>query len=118
MLTASARAGLMLHCTGFCPIGLLSSLAGRLHPFSVRIDSACDRCGACSSACRYGALTRPDLEAHRPGPTCTLCGDCLAACGRGRLAYGLPGCAPDTARRVFLLLVVILHTLFLGVARL
>lgn len=118
MAFVSRRTGAMIHCTGYCPIGLTSNILGRLSPFRISISSECDRCGACSPTCRYGALTAPDLEARKPGLPCTLCGDCLGACQRGRLSYAFPGCSAETARQAYLVLIVILHALFLGVARL
>ncbi|MBP7635238.1 [Fe-S]-binding protein [Candidatus Ozemobacteraceae bacterium] len=117
MFFISRGRGVMMHCTVYCPIGLLSTTFGRLNPFRVRIAPSCDACGACSRSCRYGALQREHLASHTPGWTCTLCGDCLGACARGNLGYAFPGLGQTTARRLFLAVIVILHTVFLGVAR-
>lgn len=117
MATASRRLGLMAHCTAFCPIGALSNLLGKVAPFRLRIHADCSRCGACTRACRYGALEGPDIERGRPGFTCTLCGDCLASCRQRSIAYRFPGLPAEAARRLFLVLVVSLHAVFLGVAR-
>ncbi len=117
MAFASRRLGLMAHCTAYCPIGLLSALAGRISPWRIRIGPDCTRCGACTRVCRYGALEEGDFAAGRPGLNCTLCGDCLKPCRQGALAYRFPGLGAAAARRVFLVLVVSLHAVFLGVAR-
>jgi ferredoxin len=118
MVIWSRRVGAMTHCVSYCPIGLVSTTFGRVNPFRVRIASGCDGCGACSSACRYGALRAEHIEALRPGPSCTLCGDCVGRCRTDRLGYRLFGMEPGRAREVFITLVVALHAGFLGVARL
>jgi len=118
MATASRAAGVMVHCTMFCPIGLIGNVLGRISPWRVRIGPGCDGCGRCSRACRYLALSPADLARGRPGLSCTLCGDCVGACPSGRIGFRFPGLSPDAARRAFLTLVVALHAVFLGVARL
>ena len=118
MLAASRRAGAMVHCTAFCPIGLLGNLLGRLTPWRMAIRrDTCTRCGACALACRYSALSQGDIEAGRPGLSCTLCGDCVAACPHRSMGYRLPGLSPQAARAAFLTLAAALHAVFLGVAR-
>ncbi|MFZ5811651.1 MAG: 4Fe-4S binding protein [Thermodesulfobacteriota bacterium] len=124
MLTLSRRRGMMVHCTAYCPIGLVGNLLGKLSPFRLRMDAGCDRfsrCGACARACRYGALSERDLARGRPGLTCTLCGDCVGVCPRRNpathMGYRLFSLSPETSRRVFLAVVVSLHAVFLGVAR-
>ena len=85
MVLASRRLGVMAHCTLFCPIGWIATRAGRrLSPFRIRIGAGCDDCMACSTACRFGALTREDIAARRAGPSCTLCGDCVRPCAKDR----------------------------------
>lgn len=118
MIAWSRRRGWMVHCTVFCPTGLVAVWLGKLSPFRLRIDAGCDRCGACSLACRYGALGPEDLARRRPGLSCTLCGDCLGRCPRRSLFYRLPWGRPATARTAFVALVTALHAVFLGVARL
>ncbi|MGE4296724.1 MAG: 4Fe-4S binding protein [Desulfovibrionaceae bacterium] len=117
MATWSRRMGAMTHCAMYCPMGLLASLCGRLHPWRMRMLSGCTQCGKCALVCRYGALTKADIERGRPGMSCTLCGDCVAGCPHGQLAYAFPGLSAATARTVFIVLVVALHAVFLGVAR-
>ncbi len=117
MALISRKSGAMVHCTAYCPIGLVNNLIGRILPWRVTIGSGCTQCGLCSRACRYNALTRPDLEKGRPGLTCSLCGDCLPRCPHGHLGYSFPGLTRERARQVFVVLVAGLHTVFLAVAR-
>ncbi|MBS3778984.1 MAG: hypothetical protein KGY41_01170, partial [Desulfovermiculus sp.] len=60
-------------------------------------------------------------ELHAPVPalilTCTLCGDCVGQCPNGLIGYRFPGLNPEQARTAFVVLIVSIHTLFLGVAR-
>ncbi len=117
MAFASRRSGTMVHCTSYCPIGLVNNLIGRMLPWRVTIGSGCTQCGLCSKACRYNALSKIDLERGRPGLTCSLCGDCLPRCPHGHLGYRFPGLTRQRARQVFLVLAAGLHTVFLAVAR-
>jgi len=117
MATLSRATGVMVHCTMYCPIGLLGNVLGRLSPWRIRIAEGCDGCGRCSRVCRYLALTPADLAASRPGSTCTLCGDCVGACPGARIGFRFPGLSPTAARQAFFALVVALHAVFLGVAR-
>jgi ferredoxin len=111
------RSGTMVHCTTYCPIGLVNNLIGKVLPWRIGIGSGCTRCGLCSRACRYNALTAHDLEKGRPGLTCSLCGDCLPRCPHGHLGYSFPGLTREHARQAFVILVSGLHTVFLAVAR-
>ena len=117
MVFVSRKRGMMVHCTTYCPMGLVANVLGRLTPWRIRIGSGCTRCGACYSRCRYNALD--DLRAAKgtPAISCTLCGDCVSACAHGQLGYRFPGLSPERARTVFLVLAVSLHALFLGMAR-
>lgn len=116
MLLWSRQSGVMVHCTLWCPIGLVNNLVGRLSPWRVRIAPECTACGLCSRACRYNALTPADLQRKKTGMTCSLCGDCLAQCPHGHLAYTFAG-RQRWSREVFVVLVTVLHTVFLAVAR-
>jgi ferredoxin len=117
MLAFTRATGTMVHCTVFCPIGLVADLLGKLSPFRIRIGSGCTACGKCGRVCRYDALSPQDIERKRPALTCTLCGDCVGPCKHGAIGYRFPGLTPDRARTVFIVLVVSLHAAFLGVAR-
>ncbi|KAB1441126.1 4Fe-4S binding protein [Pseudodesulfovibrio senegalensis] len=117
MFVFSRRAGLMVHCTTFCPMGLLAVVFGRLSLWRIRIDTNCSRCSACFSHCRYNALSEEAMVAGQPGMNCTLCGDCVAACPGGHVAYSFPFLNSVNSRALFLTLVISLHAVFLGVAR-
>ena len=117
MVLFSRRRGTMVHCTVYCPVGLLADWIGRLNPFRVGFDPACDGCGACNRACRYNALTAGDIGRRKPGISCTLCGDCLPSCPKSALHYALFRLDPAKARTVFVVTVLVLHAVFLGVAR-
>jgi polyferredoxin len=117
MALFSRKSGTMVHCTAYCPIGLVNNLIGKCLPWRVRMGSGCTRCGLCSKACRYSALTPTDMEKGRPGLTCSLCGDCLPRCPHGHLGYSFPGLDGQNSRRVFVVLVAGLHAVFLAVAR-
>lgn len=121
MLLASRRRGLLVHCTLFCPVGLLATALGRINPFRVVIAEGCDRCMRCKLACRYDALDAEAIERGRPRATlCTLCGDCLASCRERFLEYRLFGGSwgrPDVVRGAFIALTVALHAATLGLAR-
>jgi len=118
MVFASRRVGSMIHCTMYCPIGPVAGVMGKLSPFRLRInDTTCNDCGACALKCRYGALRPENIAAHAPGITCTLCGDCVGSCKGRSIEYRFVRLSPNMARTVFLVLVVSLHAVFLGVAR-
>lgn len=117
MATASRATGVMVHCTAYCPIGIVGNVLGKIAPWRVRIGPGCDGCGRCSRVCRYLALTPEDLAKGRPGLSCTLCGDCVGTCPGSRIGYRFPGLSPEAARSAYFTLVVALHAVFLGVAR-
>ncbi|MBG0789335.1 MAG: 4Fe-4S binding protein [Desulfovibrionaceae bacterium] len=117
MVFASRRAGAMVHCTAFCPMGLAANVFGRLSPWRIRIGADCTRCGACFALCRYGALDEARVKRGVPALSCTLCGDCVSACAHNQIGYRFPGLSGDHARTLFIVLAVALHAMFLGVAR-
>lgn len=117
MLTLSRKKGTMVHCTTYCPMGIVANLFGRLSPWRLKIGRDCTGCNACFSRCRYSALDEAALESGRPGLSCTLCGDCVGACRHGQIEYEFPGLTAEKARIAFIATVVSLHAIFLGVAR-
>ncbi len=115
MASVSARRGWLAHCTSFCPLGWLVVRLGRISPFRLRIVPSCRSCGACRADCRHGALDREAWQRQKPHVSCTLCGDCLDRCDD--LSLRFPGLSPHGARHLLTALVVALHAVFLGVAR-
>lgn len=116
MVFASRRAGIMTHCLGYCPMGLLAALLGRLSPWRMTMGQGCTACGACAKACRYGALEPRHLALGRPGYSCSLCGDCLERCPGRELGLKFFIWQGPWVRPAFAALVAGLHALFLGVA--
>jgi ferredoxin len=117
MAGLSTRSGIMVHCTLICPLGVASNLLGKVSPFRIRIGQACNDCGRCVGSCRYNALSLERIRRRRPAYTCSLCGDCLASCEHGALHYSWFRASPNTSRLLFFVLVVSLHAVFLGIAR-
>lgn len=117
MLFHSRRSGMMVHCSAYCPIGILGNVLGRISPWRIYIGQECDACGACFTRCRYNALSENTVVTGQAGLSCTLCGDCVSACRNRQIRYGFPGLSPTNARALFLTLVISLHAIFLGVAR-
>ena len=117
MAFVSRRMGRMVHCTAICPLGLAGNLLGKISPFRIRIGSSCNDCGRCVSTCRYDALDLKRIASRKPGNSCTLCGDCLPSCDEGALGYRFARLDPRISRALFLVIIVSLHAVFLGVAR-
>lgn len=117
MVLVSRKAGMMVHCTTYCPMGLLANIFGKISPWRIRVGDECTKCGACFTRCRYNALNEMRVELGKPAITCTLCGDCVSACAHKQIGYHFPGVSNENARTAFIVLVVSLHALFLGVAR-
>jgi polyferredoxin len=117
MLFWSRRNGLMVHCTTYCPMGLIANIFGKINPWRIRISPECCKCNKCSRYCRYEALTMQNIDNGKVGLNCTLCGDCISGCPQGHLHYDFPGLSQHTARSTFIVAIVVLHTIFLGVAR-
>jgi len=117
MVFLSRRHGVMIHCTCYCPMGLIGNWLGRLSLFRIKIGDGCTECNLCRKSCRYNALNPADIKLRRPGSTCTLCGDCIAACHSAQIGYRLPFLSPASARTAFLVLIISLHAIFLAVAR-
>ena len=117
MLTATRRRGTMVHCTVYCPVGLVADIFGKLSPFRLRLGDGCTRCSLCSKACRYDALSAEQIARGRPGLSCTLCGDCVGVCQDNQVEYRFFGLRGVWVRPLFIVMVVTLHAAFLGVAR-
>ena len=113
----SRRQGAMVHCTTYCPVGVLVSYLKFFNPFRIVIGSDCTLCRKCIRKCRYDALNIGHLRSGKPGINCTWCGDCLSACSTNQISYGFLNLDPKMARLSWIVLTVVLHTVFLGLAR-
>ncbi len=118
MLTLSRKRGVLVHCTTYCPIGIITTSLGKLNPFRIRINrETCTDCMACTFACRYNSLTPENVKSGKAGFFCTLCGDCLTACPHTSIEYSFYNKASIKARKAFFVLIAVFHAVFLGVAR-
>ena len=117
MAFISRRQGNMVHCTSYCPVGLVANILGKISPFRMRINDACTACRKCSMVCRYDALGPENLNRKKPGLSCTLCGDCIESCKDGFIHYSFPGLSPQVARTMFVVIVVSFHAVAIGIAR-
>jgi ferredoxin-type protein NapH len=117
MIFFSRRRRKMIHCTLWCPIGTIVSVLKPVNPFRLYIDNSCDLCNKCTSYCKYDALNIQDIRNKKPDYSCTLCGDCLTACPHSSIKYGFFKMQPDNARKLWLVLTITLHAVFLALAR-
>jgi len=117
ILFRSREKGLMSHCTEYCPVGVLVSYLKFVNPFRVVIKDDCTYCKLCFTHCPYDALTMEDLRKGRPGITCTYCGDCMTSCKRDFIQYKLFNIEPALAKKIWFVLTVSVHAVFLGLAR-
>ena len=117
MILVSRRRRKMIHCTLWCPIGTIVSIVKPVNPFRLYIDNSCDLCNKCTSYCKYDALNIQDIKNKKPDYSCTLCGDCLTACPHSSIKYKFFNLQPETARKLWLVLTITLHAVFLALAR-
>lgn len=117
ILIFSYKTKKMIHCTYFCPIGTLVSLIKKINPFRVKIAPTCNQCMKCTITCKYGALEKAHIQQLEPGTTCTYCGDCLSSCHADAIHYKLFKLKPETARKIYVAVTVIIFSVFFAVAR-
>lgn len=118
MLFVSRRYTGMVHCTAFCPMGLVVNLLGRLSPWRIRIDqSRCNGCGSCERACAYRALDETCRERGRAALSCSLCRDCVGSCPHNAVYLKHALLPAKVSGSVFTVMTVTLHVLFLAAAR-
>ena len=117
MMFLSSRMKMMVHCSAFCPLGVMSNLLGKISPWRIRFSDNCTKCNACAAVCRYNAITPERLDAGKPAYSCSLCRDCTAVCRHGAAELRFFGVSSPRITHIFVVLVTSLHALFLGVAR-
>ena len=113
----SFRKKQMVHCTHFCPIGIIVSYLKRVNPFRLTINQDCTLCMNCSSVCKYGALHKRNIIERKPATSCTYCGDCISTCHVNAFEYHFFKFSPAISHRIYLVLSVSLHAIFLSLGR-
>lgn len=113
----SAKWSTMVNCTLYCPIGTIVNRLKFISPFRFKIGDSCLKCNACIQACSYMALTKEGIAQNKIGPTCTYCGDCISYCAHNSFEYQFLGLSHAAAEKLWIILTVILHSVFLAVAR-
>ncbi len=117
IIVFSRRWSSMTNCTLYCPIGTIVNRIKLISPFRFKIGDSCLKCNACIQACSYMALTKEGIAQNKIGPTCTYCGDCISYCAHNSFEYQFLGLSPAAAEKLWIILTVILHSVFLAVAR-
>jgi len=117
ILTVSRKTGSMHHCTLYCPVGTIVNYAKYLSPFHFEINSKCTACCSCISKCRYMALSVESVKMKKIENTCTYCGDCLTSCKHNALQYRFLRLSSEGAERLWLILTITIHAVFVAVAR-
>lgn len=114
----SKKQGVMVHCTIWCPVGTLVNYLKYISPFRFVVKrSDCTSCMRCLPVCNYAAMSRDKSGNLIIGNGCTYCGDCLTACPHNALEYRFLGLNGETAEKLWIAVTIILHTLFLSIAR-
>ena len=117
VLIASRKSGTMIHCTLYCPMGTIVNYAKYISPFRFEINSNCTACNRCISNCKYMALSKESIKEGKIERTCTYCGDCLTSCKHNALQYRFLRLSPQAAERLWLILTITIHAVFIAVAR-
>lgn len=77
-------------CGVFCPFGAWQSLAGRISPFHVKIESQkCGKCDICMDICSLFAIGEKDNE-YTILSNCTKCGMCIDQCPDNAITINHP----------------------------
>jgi len=117
MIFFSRRSGAMVHCSVWCPVGTVVNYLKFVSPFRFVANSSCTSCMKCIPSCSYMAMSRGEDGKLQIGNGCTYCGDCLCSCSHNGLEYRFPGLNPVNAERLWIAVTVILHAVFLAIAR-
>ncbi len=118
IFTVSRRRGVMAHCTIWCPVGTLVNYLKYISPFRFVVNRGnCTSCMRCIPACNYVAMSRDEKGVLVIGNGCTYCGDCLTACPHDALEYQFTWLRGERAEKLWLVVTIVLHTLFLTLAR-
>lgn len=107
----------MIHCTYWCPINTIVNLWSKIYPIKIKIDNNCNYCYACTFYCHYLALNKKAILNKQANINCTLCGDCLPYCHSNSIHYSLFNIKGENIRLLWIVLTVVLHAIFLTLAR-
>ncbi|MCL2789245.1 MAG: 4Fe-4S binding protein [Desulfobulbus sp.] len=117
---ASRKYNSMMHCTTFCPMGIVINALAKISPWRIRVEpEQCDHCGACEAVCKYRAISASSRTLGKTACQCSLCMDCIPACTKQAItlrAVCIPVSNP-TARHIFIVLLVAIHAIFIAFAR-
>jgi len=113
----SSKKKAMIHCSYWCPINFLVNTLSIIYPIKIRINDTCDKCMVCTSHCKYLALTQNSILNHKTTISCTLCGECLNSCHKNALEYRFLKYKGESIRIFWIGLTVIIHVIFLALAR-
>ncbi len=72
-------------CRYLCPLGAMISLLGRVAPFARKVNSDCNLCGKCETACPFEAVG-DDPHKTRHGE-CTRCYRCSGVCPQDAISF-------------------------------
>ena len=118
ILFVSRRYGGMVHCTMFCPMGLVVNLLTRLSPWRMRVDTArCGNCAACEKICAYRAIDTATRQKGGTGFRCSLCRDCMTVCPHAAIGMKHLFLPQKSAEHVYIVTISVLHALFIALAR-
>jgi len=75
-------------CRGFCPIGTILGLVGKIPGASIlQVSSECFGCSVCDKECSPRAITKVDKKLILDNEECILCGDCLSPCKKSGIKF-------------------------------
>jgi Pyruvate/2-oxoacid:ferredoxin oxidoreductase delta subunit len=113
----SYQKGKMTHCLGFCPLGLVSVFLGKVNPLRLRINlEKCTGCGICQAKCLYQAIEKWE-DKFKINHYCTNCLACFALCPHRAVELTFGSKPKKGLYKGYIFILVSLHTLFLGLAR-
>ncbi|MCH7622586.1 MAG: 4Fe-4S binding protein [Nitrospinae bacterium] len=77
-------------CTYACPYGGLFGLADKVAPGRIRVTSACEHCGHCTSVCTSNVRVHEEVALYGMvvDPGCMKCMDCVSVCPNDALYFG------------------------------
>ncbi len=117
----SKRYGFTSYCYALCPLGAIST---RIRSFfsiiswRIRFTDSCTQCGKCIRVCNYLAIDKQALKQKQAYNSCTLCLDCIHVCPHKACVIELKPFtfSAQKALDIFLVLISVFYSVFLGVA--